>query len=146
MGQLFLERKMSYAQSISSLVHSIRKKEKIRVRQPLSKISIPMKSLDMENEIKDVEKIILSEINVKEIEYIHDSSKVFIKKIKQNYKELGSIHGKNMKIVADRISLMTQDEINQLEKEESINLGLDGGLELDLLIEKKNVLKRKKYF
>ena len=72
---------MSYAQSISSLVHSIRKKEKIRVRQPLSKISIPMKSLDMENDIKDVEKIILSEINVKEIEYIHDSSKVFIKKI-----------------------------------------------------------------
>tara|TARA_Y100000817_G_scaffold125075_2_gene98051 strand:- start:43545 stop:45002 length:1458 start_codon:yes stop_codon:yes gene_type:complete len=135
-----LERKMTYAQSISSLVHSIRKKEKIRVRQPLSKISIPMKSLDMENEIKDVEKIILSEINVKEIEYIHDSSKVFIKKIKPNYKELGSIHGKNMKIVADRISLMTQDEINQLEKEESINLGLDGGLELDLLINQVEIL------
>ena len=135
-----LERKMSYAQSISSLVHSIRKKEKIRVRQPLSKISMPMKSLDMENEIKDVEKIILSEINVKEIEYIHDSSKVFIKKIKPNYKELGSIHGKNMKIVADRISLMTQDEINQLEKEESINLGLDGGLELDLLINQVEIL------
>ena len=135
-----LERKMTYAQSISSLVHSIRKKEKIRVRQPLSKISIPMKSLDMENEIKDVEKIILSEINVKEIEYIHDSSKVFIKKIKPNYKELGSIHGKNMKIVAHRISLMTQDEINQLEKEESINLGLDGGLELDLLINQVEIL------
>ena len=94
----------------------------------------------MENEIKDVEKIILSEINVKEIEYIHDSSKVFIKKIKPNYKELGSIHGKNMKIVADRISLMTQDEINQLEKEESINLGLDGGLELDLLINQVEIL------
>ena len=49
-----------------------------------------MKSLDMENEIKDVEKIILSEINVKEIEYVHDNSKVFTKKIKPNYKELGS--------------------------------------------------------
>ena len=135
-----LERKMSYAQSISSLVHSIRKKEKIRVRQPLSKISIPMKSLDMENEIKDVEKIILSEINVKEIEYVHDNSKVFTKKIKPNYKELGSIHGKNMKIVAERISSMTQDEITQLEKNESINFELDGGLKLDLLLNQVEIL------
>ena len=135
-----LERKMSYAQSISSLVHSIRKKEKIRVRQPLSKISIPMKSLDMENEIKDVEKIILSEINVKEIEYVHDNSKVFTKKIKPNYKELGSIHGKNMKIVAERISSMTQDEIIQLEKDESINFELDGGLKLDLLLNQVEIL------
>ena len=135
-----LERKMSYAQSISSLVHSIRKKEKIRVRQPLSKISIPMKSLDMENEIKDVEKIILSEINVKEIEYVHDNSKVFTKKIKPNYKELGSIHGKNMKIVAERISSMTQDEITQLEKDESINLELDGGLKIDLLLNQVEIL------
>ena len=135
-----LERKMSYAQSISSLVHSIRKKEKIRVRQPLSKILIPMKSLDMENEIKDVEKIILSEINVKEIEYVHDNSKVFTKKIKPNYKELGSIHGKNMKMVAERISSMTQDEITQLEKNESINLELDGGLKLDLLLNQVEIL------
>ena len=135
-----LERKMSYAQSISSLIHSIRKKEKIRVRQPLSKISIPMKSLDMENEIKDVEKIILSEINVKEIEYVHDNSKVFTKKIKPNYKELGSIHGKNMKIVAERISSMTQDEIIQLEKDESINFELDGGLKLDLLLNQVEIL------
>ena len=135
-----LERKMSYAQSISSLVHSIRKKEKIRVRQPLSKISIPMKSFDMENDIKDVEKIILSEINVKEIEYVHDNSKVFTKKIKPNYKELGSIHGKNMKIVAERISSMTQDEITQLEKDESINFELDGGLKLDLLLNQVEIL------
>ena len=135
-----LERKMLYAQSISSLVHSIRKKEKIRVRQPLSKISIPMKSFDMENEIKDVEKIILSEINVKEIEYVHDNSKVFTKKIKPNYKELGSIHGKNMKIVAERISSMTQDEITQLEKDESINFELDGGLKLDLLLNQVEIL------
>ena len=135
-----LERKMSYAQSITSLVHSIRKKEKIRVRQPLSKISIPMKSLDMENDIKDVEKIILSEINVKEIEYVHDNSKVFTKKIKPNYKELGSIHGKNMKIVAERISSMTQDEITQLEKDESINFELDGGLKLDLLLNQVEIL------
>ena len=119
-----LEIKMLYAQKISSLVHSIRKKEKIRVRQPLSKVSIPVKSVDMENDIKSVEKIILSEVNVKEIEYIYDNSKVFIKKIKPNYRELGVIHGKNMKAVAERINIMSQDEINNLEKNEEVSLSL----------------------
>jgi isoleucyl-tRNA synthetase len=116
---------MLYAQKISSLVHSIRKKEKIRVRQPLSKVSIPVKSINIENDIKSVEKIILSEVNVKQIEYVHDNSKIFIKKIKPNYRELGAIHGRNMKIVAERINTMTQDEINDLEKNEEINLLLD---------------------
>ena len=88
-----LERKMLYAQNISSLVHSIRKKEKIKVRQPLSKISIPISSDDIKHNIKSVENIILSEVNVKEIEYVTDTSDVFVKKIKPNYKILGSIHG-----------------------------------------------------
>ena len=135
-----LERKMSYAQNISSLVHSIRKKEKIRVRQPLSKISIPMKSKDMENEIRDVEKIILSEVNVKEIEYVYDNSKIFIKKIKPNYKELGSIHGSNMKLVADRISQMNQDEISQLENNDSINLVLDNNSKIELYFNQVEIL------
>jgi len=120
-----LERKMLYAQKISSLVHSIRKKEKIRVRQPLSKISVPIKSKDIENDIKSVENIILSEVNVKIVEYIYDNSKVFVKKIKPNYRELGMIHGKNMKIVADRINAMSQDEIIKLESDGEINLTLE---------------------
>ena len=135
-----LERKMLYAQNISSLVHSIRKKEKIRVRQPLSKISIPMKSKDMETEIRDVEKIILSEVNVKGIEYVYDNSKVFIKKIKPNYKELGSIHGKNMKLVAERISLMSQDEIAILENNDSIKLMLQNNLSIELLSNQVEIL------
>ena len=127
-----LETKMLYAQKISSLVHSIRKKEKIRVRQPLSKVSIPVKSANIESDIKSVEKIILSEVNVKEIEYVHDNSKVFIKKIKPNYRELGAIHGRNMKFVAERINIMTQDEINNLEKNQEINLLLEDKTNLSL--------------
>ncbi|MEC7858000.1 MAG: DUF5915 domain-containing protein, partial [Bacteroidota bacterium] len=120
-----LERQMLFAQKISSLVHSIRKKEKIRVRQPLSKISIPIKSKDIEKDIKSVENIILSEVNVKEVEYIYDNSKVFVKKIKPNYRELGTIHGRNMKMVADRINAMSQDEINELESEGKTSITLE---------------------
>ena len=127
-----LETKMLYAQKISSLVHSIRKKEKIRVRQPLSKVSIPVKSANIESDIKSVEQIILSEVNVKEIEYIYDNSKVFIKKIKPNYRELGAIHGRNMKFVAERINIMTQDEINNLEKNQEVNLLLEDKTNLSL--------------
>ena len=135
-----LERKMLYAQSISSLVHSIRKKEKIRVRQPLSKISIPIKSSVIEKDINDVQGIILSEVNVKEIEYVYDNSKVFIKKIKPNYKELGSVHGKNMKLVATRISKMSQDEINHLENKNSINIKLDNNETIELSINQVEIL------
>ena len=135
-----LERKMLYAQSISSLVHSIRKKEKIRVRQPLSKISIPIKSSVIEKDINDVQGIILSEVNIKEIEYVYDNSKVFIKKIKPNYKELGSVHGKNMKLVATRISKMSQDEINHLENKNSINIELDNNETIELSINQVEIL------
>ncbi len=135
-----LERKMLYAQSISSLVHSIRKKEKIRVRQPLSKISIPIKSSVIEKDINDVQGIILSEVNVKEIEYVYDNSKVFIKKIKPNYKELGSVHGKNMQLVATRISKMSQDEINHLENKISINIELDNNETIELSINQVEIL------
>ena len=135
-----LERKMLYAQSISSLVHSIRKKEKIRVRQPLSKISIPIKSRAIEKDINDVQGIILSEVNVKEMEYVYDNSKVFVKKIKPNYKELGSVHGNNMKLVATRISKMSQDEINHLENKNSINIELDNNETIELSINQVEIL------
>ena len=120
-----LERKMLYAQNISSLVHSIRKKEKIKVRQPLSKILIPISSDDIKLNIKSVENIILSEVNVKEIEYVTDTSDVFVKKIKPNYKILGSIHGKNMNAVANEISKMNQEEINSLENNGIFELSIE---------------------
>ena len=104
-----IERKMLYAQKISSLVHSIRKKEKIKVRQPLSAILIPVNSKEVEKDLRSVEKIILSEVNVKKVKYVYDNSKVFIKKIKPNYKKLGSLYGAEMSNVSKRIIDMNQD-------------------------------------
>jgi len=120
-----IERKMLYAQKISSLVHSIRKKEKIKVRQPLSSILIPVNSKEVEKDLRSVEKIILSEVNVKKVKYVYDNSKVFIKKIKPNYKKLGSLYGAEMSNVSKRIMDMNQDEINMLEKKGAIELNLD---------------------
>ena len=116
---------MLYAQKISSLVHSIRKKEKIKVRQPLSAILIPVNSKEVEKDLRSVEKIILSEVNVKQVKYVYDNSKVFIKKIKPNYKKLGSLYGAEMSNVSKRIMDMNQDEINMLEKKGAIELNLD---------------------
>jgi len=134
-----LERKMLYAQNISSLVHSIRKKEKIKVRQPLSKILIPISSDDIKLNIKSVENIILSEVNVKEIEYVTDTSDVFVKKIKPNYKILGSIHGKNMNAVANEISKMNQEEIHSLENNGIFELSIEKATKIDLLIDQVEI-------
>ena len=134
-----LERKMSYAQNISSLVHSIRKKENIKVRQPLSKISIPISSDDIRNNIKSVENIILSEVNVKEIEYVTNTSDVFVKKIKPNYKILGSIHGKNMNAVAKEISKMNQEEIHSLENNGIFEFSIEKDTKIDLLIDQVEI-------
>jgi len=117
-----LEEKMSYAQQISSLVHSLRKKEKIKVRQPLYKMIIQSKSKSMEKTIKSVEDLILSEVNIKNLEFIKDSSKILSKEIKPNYKEIGFAYGKNTQIVADAILKMTKKDIDLLEKNKKINL------------------------
>ncbi len=135
-----LERKMSYAQDISSLVHSIRKKEKIRVRQPLSKIFIPISSKEMEKEIRSVENIILSEVNVKEIEYVYDTSKLFIKKIKPNYKLLGSLYGKDMNLVASRIMNMTQEEIFKIESDGFLNISFNNNSDINLKLNQVEIL------
>tara|TARA_Y100001949_G_C15989704_1_gene332279 strand:- start:1301 stop:4648 length:3348 start_codon:yes stop_codon:yes gene_type:complete len=122
-----LERRMLFAQKISSLVHSIRKKEKIKVRQPLSKIIIPINSSSQEKDIKYVENIILSEVNVKNIEYVYDNTKVFIKKIKPNYKEIGSLFGPKTGVVSKAILSMNQNQIASLEKKGSLIIKSDDG-------------------
>lgn len=119
---LDLEEKMSYAQKICSLIHSLRKKEKIKVRQPLSKMLIPLKSSKMKKKIKSVEEIILSEVNIKNLEFIKDSSEILTKKIKPNYKTLGITFGKNTQSIANSIVEMSQDEINVLEEKKNIIL------------------------
>jgi isoleucyl-tRNA synthetase len=115
-----LEERMQLAQDISSLVLSLRKKVGINVRQPLSKILLPILNKGFEHQVALVKDLILSETNIKAIEYITDASGFIKKKIKPNFKALGAKVGKDMKAVAEAIGNLMQDDIEQLEKEGSI--------------------------
>ncbi|WP_440879964.1 isoleucine--tRNA ligase [Tenacibaculum sp. C7A-26P2] len=117
-----LERKMENAQIISSLVLSLRAKEKIKVRQPLQKIMIPILDETQRDEIIEVSDIIKSEVNVKEIELLDDASGILVKQIKPNFKVLGPKFGKDMKLIATKISDFTQEDIAILEKEGEVNV------------------------
>jgi len=121
-----LEQRMSYAQRISSLVLSLRKKESLRVRQPLTKVLIPILDAKFQTQVEQVEDLIVAEVNVKEIEYISDSSGVIKKKIRPNFKTLGKTLGKNMKEASKLISAFTQDDITNLEKNGSYSLSVNG--------------------
>jgi isoleucyl-tRNA synthetase len=115
-----LEKRMQLAQDISSLVLSLRKKVGINVRQPLSKILLPILDKQFKQQVEQVKELILSETNIKEIEYITDASGFIKKKIKPNFKALGAKVGKDMKTVAEAISSFGPDEIAKLETEGSI--------------------------
>ena len=117
-----LERKMENAQIISSLVLSLRAKEKIKVRQPLQKIMIPILDERQRDEIIEVSDIIKSEVNVKEIELLDDASGILVKQIKPNFKVLGPKFGKDMKLIASKISAFTQEDIAILEKEGEVSV------------------------
>ncbi|MES2560780.1 MAG: isoleucine--tRNA ligase [Bacteroidota bacterium] len=117
-----LEEQMEYAQKISSLVLSIRKKENIKVRQPLHKILIPMVDPRIKDEIKHVQDLILSEVNVKELAFIAEIEK----SIKPNFRVLGKKVGAKMKAVGDAILQMSKAEIAELEQKEVFNLQLGG--------------------
>lgn len=110
-----LELRMDIAQQISSMVLGLRKKEKIRVRQPLQKIMVPVLNDDFGKRLKVVESLILHEVNIKELEYLDPSNTKLIKKIKANFKTLGPRFGKNMKEVAAFISAMKQEDIALIE-------------------------------
>ena len=112
-----LERKMQLAQNITSLALSLRKKEMIRVRQPLQKIMIPILNPKMQQDIEAISSIVLSEINVKEIAYLTENSNVLTKKIKPNFKTLGPKFGKDMKLISGVITQFSSDNIKQIEKE-----------------------------
>jgi isoleucyl-tRNA synthetase len=112
-----LEQRMGYAQRISSLVRSLRKKENIRVRQPLQKILLPILEDDFEQQVEAVKDLILAEVNVKAIEYIQGSGGIIKKKIKPNFKTLGKRLGAHMKIAAGLISQFTQEDIQKIEDE-----------------------------
>lgn len=117
-----LESKMTLAQQISSLVHSLRKKDMIKVRQPLSRILIPILSEKVKEQIQSVEALILSEVNVKRIEYIDDTSGILVKKIKPNFRRLGQQYGPKMKLIATAINNFGYEEIAVLEKGDQLEI------------------------
>ncbi|RMF26180.1 MAG: isoleucine--tRNA ligase [Bacteroidetes bacterium] len=123
---LALEQRMNYAQRISSLVLSLRKKQKIRVRQPLQKILLPILDPSFQEQVERVRDLILSEVNVKEIEYLTDASGVIQKRVKPNFKTLGRRLGKDMKAAAEIIANLSNEEIARIEREGGFTLEVNG--------------------
>ena len=119
-----LERKMQLAQKVSSLVLSIRQKEKIKVRQPLQKIMIPVLDDAQKEDIEAVAALIKSEVNVKEIELLDDASGILVKQIKPNFKVLGPRFGKDMKDIAAAVSQFEQEDIQKIERDGELMLQL----------------------
>ena len=125
-----LESKMMKAQTVSSLVLSLRKKEMIKVRQPLQKVIIPAFDVLFKAEINAVSDLIKAEVNVKEIEILEDASGLLVKQIKPNFKALGPRFGKDMGLIAKQIQNFTTDQINELD-----NTG-----ELKIVISEKSII------
>ena len=120
-----LERKMEDAQTISSLVLSLRAKEKIKVRQPLQKIMIPVENEEQKLSILAVANLIKHEVNIKEIELLEDASDILVKQIKPNFKTLGPKFGKEMKVIANSIQNFTKEDILKIELEGKISIELE---------------------
>ena len=117
-----LEERMALAQDISSLTLSLRKKTGINVRQPLSKILVPVLDSSFQSKVEKVKDLILSETNIKDIEFITDTTGIIKKKVKPNFKALGAKVGKDMKVVAAAIQGLSGSEIQELENVGSIKL------------------------
>jgi isoleucyl-tRNA synthetase len=121
-----LESKMKKAQTISSLVLSLRKKEMIKVRQPLQKVMIPVLDANQRAEIEAVSDLIKAEVNVKEIVLLDDASGVLVKQIKPNFKALGPRFGKDMSLISKEIQGFSKEQIAQLDKEGSMDIVIAG--------------------
>ncbi|HSY76527.1 MAG TPA: isoleucine--tRNA ligase, partial [Bacteroidia bacterium] len=121
-----LEEKMDLAQRICSLTLALRKKLNLRVRQPLNKIVVPIFDDAVKQQIEAVKKLILAEVNIKDLEYITDTSGILVKKIKANFKELGKKLGPLMKEGAALINTFTQDQIREIEAKGTYKISLSG--------------------
>ena len=121
-----LEKKMSQAQIICSLVLSLRAKEKIKVRQPLQKIMIPVYSQKHKQEIIAISSLIKQEVNVKEVEVLEEESEILVKRIKPNFKALGPRFGKDMKLVVTAIQQLNSEDIQKIEQKGAIELEING--------------------
>ena len=121
-----LERKMGQAQTISSLVLSLRAKEKIKVRQPLQKIMIPVNSSLQKEEILAISDLIKHEVNVKDVELLEDASDILVKQIKPNFKTLGPRFGKDMKLIANAIKNLEPSDIKKIEEKGVLDIEVNG--------------------
>ena len=121
-----LESRMQMAQKICSLVLSLRKRNNLKVRQPLSKIMIPAKDATQQSHIEAVKDLILSEVNVKDIEFLTKENNVLVKSIKANFKTLGPKFGPKMKAIAAAITAFGQDDIAKIESEGKYVLNIEG--------------------
>jgi len=122
---LSLEERMDIAQRVSSMILALRRKVNIKVRQPLSKIMIPLLDASLKDKFEAVKNLVLSEVNVKEVEYITDTTGILVKNIKPNFKTLGPRYGKLMKHISKAVAQMAQEDIAELERNEkfTINAG-----------------------
>jgi isoleucyl-tRNA synthetase len=121
-----LEKRMDIAQTASSMILALRRKEKLKVRQPLSKIIVPVLYPEFREKFDAVKEIILAEVNVKEVQYISDTSEIIRKKIKPNFKTLGPKYGKLMKQISGVIAGFGQKDISVLELEGNLNFEVNG--------------------
>ncbi len=129
-----LEGSVGLAQQICSLVLSLRKKEKIKVRQPLQRIMVPVLNSEFSQLLHHVEPLILNEVNVKELQYLDASNSLIVKKIKPNFKTLGPKLGGDMKQLAAAVNTFGQDEIKALETNGRLDVDL-GARQFELLLE-----------
>jgi isoleucyl-tRNA synthetase len=120
-----LEQKMQRAQKITSLVLSLRKREKIKVRQPLQRIMIPVLDDVERTQVAAISSLIASEVNVKQVELLDDTSSILVKEVKPNFKTLGPRFGKKMKLVAQAIQGLNDTQLQTFEKEGALKLSLD---------------------
>ena len=111
-----LEKSMEFAQKASSMVLALRKKVGINVRKPLAKVLVPVMDETVKEHIVKVKDIFLTEVNVKEIEFLHDTTGIITKKIKPNFKTLGKVYGKRMKEIAAAFGQLSQEEISAIER------------------------------
>ena len=124
---------MRLAQDLTSMVFSLRKKENLRVRQPLQKMMVPVLDDKIKSQIEAVKELVLSEVNVKELEFMTPDSDILIKKVKPNYKSLGPKFGQQIKAISQAISQFTTEDISTIEQVKSCSIEIgDSEVQIEL--------------